>query len=238
MKPSLFLSVSLPAIVLAAPISDPVSGLTTHIRTLFTSISSSLVSRAAPYATTANELSDGTPCRDVTLIYARGTTQDGNIGAAGDVGPLMMNNLSAIIGADKLAVQGVDYDADVAGFLGNLVGADDDGAKTMADLVTRASTQCPATKIVMSAYSQGGQLAHTAADNLANSAALNQIAAVVIFGDPNNGDPVGTIAADKVKIICHDGDNICDGGVLVLPPHLNYQIDAKTAADFIASKVA
>lgn len=174
----------------------------------------------------------------MTLIYARGTTQNGNIGAAGDVGPLMMNNVSALIGADKLAVQGVDYDADVVGFLGNLVGVDDEGAQTMADLVSRASTQCPATKIVMSGYSQGGQLVHAAADKLGDSAALKQVAAVVIFGDPDNGDPVGTIAADKVQVICHDGDNICAGGVLILPPHLNYQIDAKAAADFIASKVA
>lgn len=59
----------------------------------------------------------------------------------------------------------------------------------------------------------------------------------MIFGDPDNGDAVGTIAADKVKVICHGGDNICAGGVLVLPPHLNYQIDAQTAAEFIASKV-
>lgn len=28
------------------------------------------------YATTANELVDGTPCRAVTVIYARGTTQN------------------------------------------------------------------------------------------------------------------------------------------------------------------
>lgn len=60
---------------------------------------------------------------------------------------------------------------------------------------------------------------------------------MMIFGDPKDGDPVGSIPADKVKVICHKGDNICDGGVLVLPPHLNYQQDAQTAAQFVASKV-
>lgn len=60
---------------------------------------------------------------------------------------------------------------------------------------------------------------------------------VLIFGDPNDGDPVGTIPSSKVKIICHDGDNICDGGILVLPAHLNYQEDAQTAAEWVASIV-
>lgn len=59
----------------------------------------------------------------------------------------------------------------------------------------------------------------------------------MIFGDPLSGDAVGSIPAAKVKVICHDGDDICDGGVLVLPPHLNYQQDAQAAAQFVASKV-
>lgn len=146
MKSSLVLTALLPGAALAAPVPAPAglvpAGLTTHIRSLLQSLSSFstlLQPRAAPYATTSNELTDGTACRAVTLVYARGTTQDGNIGAAGDVGPLMMNNLSAIIGADQLAVQGVDYDADVAGFLGNLVGVDDAGAQAMADTVSKVS---------------------------------------------------------------------------------------------------
>jgi hypothetical protein len=56
---------------------------------------------------------------------------------------------------------------------------------------------------------------------------------VVIFGDPNDGEPVGQIPADKVLIICHEGDNICQHGDIVLPQHLTYGIDAGTAAAFI-----
>ncbi|KAL1866040.1 hypothetical protein Daus18300_006941 [Diaporthe australafricana] len=200
-----------------------------------TEVPSDAISAAAVYAGTANELTDGTACRAVTLIYARGTTQSGNIGAAGDVGPLMMNNLSTIIGASNLAVQGVTYAADIFGFL---AGGDAAGSQTMADLATRANTQCPSTKIVLSGYSQGGQLVHNAANLLkSNQAVVNQVAAVLIYGDPNDGDPVGSIPSSKVKIICHDGDNICQGGILVLPPHTNYQIDANAGAQFIASKV-
>lgn len=44
---------------------------------------------------------------------------------------------------------------------------------------------------------------------------------VINFGDPNNGSRVGLIDNSKVKIFCHEGDNICEGGILVLPPHRN-----------------
>lgn len=144
--------------------------------TSYASSSSTTLSKRATYADTANELTDGTtPCRAVTLIYARGTTQDGNIGASGDVGPLFMNNLSALVGADQLAVQGVDYPASIFGFL---EGGDPEGSQTMADLVALANIQCPSTKIVMSGYSQGGQLVHNAAALLeSNTAAVDQVAA-------------------------------------------------------------
>lgn len=189
----------------------------------------------------------------------------------------MMNNLSSIIGASNLAVQGVTYAADIFGFL---AGGDAAGSQLMANLTTRvsptcepgengianhggqASTQCPNTKIVLSGYSQGGQLVHNAANLLtSNQAVVNKVAAgeshltclsplfflqpltarflrvVLIYGDPDDGDPVGSIPSSKVKIICHEGDNICEGGILVLPPHTNYQIDANAGAQFIASKV-
>lgn len=51
---------------------------------------------------------------------------------------------------------------------------------------------------------------------------------VVIFGDPDDGDAVGSISADRVKVICHDGDNICDGGIIVLPAHLNVRFSSGT----------
>jgi cutinase len=36
--------------------------------------------------------------------------------------------------------------------------------------LVQAATQCPITKIVMSGYSQGGQLVHNAADKLSTEA--------------------------------------------------------------------
>jgi cutinase len=81
-----------------------------------------------------NQLTDGTPCRRVTVIYARGTTQDGNVGDPAAVGPLFFNALAAKIASSSLAVQGVDYSASIVGFL---AGGDSDGSNTMRDLVTR-----------------------------------------------------------------------------------------------------
>jgi len=48
----------------------------------------------------------------------------------------MMNNLSSIIGASNLAVQGVTYAADIFGFL---AGGDAAGSQLMANLTTRVS---------------------------------------------------------------------------------------------------
>lgn len=56
---------------------------------------------------------------------------------------------------------------------------------------------------------------------------------MVIFGDPDNGQPVGSIPSSEVLIICHLGDDICLGGDLILPPHLDYSLNADQAALFV-----
>lgn len=56
-------------------------------------------------SSTRNELSGA--CKDVTVIYARGTTESGNVGSI--AGPPFFTALAAEIGSSRLAVQGVDY---------------------------------------------------------------------------------------------------------------------------------
>lgn len=73
--------------------------------------------------------------------------------------------------------------------------------------------------------------------NAASMLSADQTAFVksaVIFGDPNNGKPVGNVPAAKTKVICHNGDKICDGQALVLQPHLTYSMNAGEAAAFVA----
>lgn len=59
----------------------------------------------------------------------------------------------------------------------------------------------------------------------------------VIFGDPDNGDPVGKVAAADTKVICRTGDLICAGQAVILAPHLAYGRDADEAAQFVVGNM-
>jgi cutinase len=81
---------------------------------------------------TYNQLTDGTACRAVTVIWARGTTQEGNVGT-------FFNALASRLGGtSRLAIQGVTYSASVLGFL---AGGDAAGATTMFNLINTVSIQ-------------------------------------------------------------------------------------------------
>ncbi|EHK96305.1 putative Cutinase [Glarea lozoyensis 74030] len=176
---------------------------------LATAFPLSLFKRADLTLTTQNDLLNGTPCKPLTVIFARGTTSPGNVGES--TGPPFFQEIAKLVGAANLAVQGVTYPASIFGFLG---GGDTAGSKTLAG--------------------QGGQLVHNAARQL-SAAVSAKVSSVVIFGDPNYGSAVGTIPASKVKVFCHTGDNICEGGITVTSAHLNYKNDAPAAAKFVAS---
>jgi cutinase len=61
---------------------------------------------------TENDLTDGSPCKAVTVIFARGSTESGNVGTL--AGPPFFASLATDIGASNLAVQGVGmYFSDV-----------------------------------------------------------------------------------------------------------------------------
>lgn len=62
--------------------------------------------RAYTSGTTANDIKDGI-CRDITFIFARGSTEVGNLGES--VGPSVAKKLG-----NKAAIQGVDYTASIA----------------------------------------------------------------------------------------------------------------------------
>ncbi|KAF5392797.1 hypothetical protein D9757_001038 [Collybiopsis confluens] len=170
-------------------------------------------------------------CADVIVVFARGTTEPGPIGIT--VGPALQASLLGVLGGRSLSFQGVDYPADIPGFL---EGGSPEGSANMAAMLTAAANFCPSAALVSSGYSQGGQLVHNSA-RLLSSAVRSRINAVVIFGDPDDGQAVTGISSSKVDVICHIGDNICQGGDLVLPPHLTYQVDTPAAAAFIAARV-
>ncbi|KAF8850809.1 cutinase-domain-containing protein [Acephala macrosclerotiorum] len=154
-------------------------------------------------STTQNDLVDGSPCKELTVIFARGTDSPGNVGSS--TGPPFFQAIAALIGTDNIAVQGLDYPATIIGFL---EGGDTAGGTLMANLTTQAMTH------------QGGQEVHMAAKQLSPSVAA-QVSSVIIFGDPDNGTAVGTIDPSKVLIICHSNNYIYKGSIIVNTNHLN-----------------
>ncbi|KAK2625988.1 hypothetical protein QTJ16_004250 [Diplocarpon rosae] len=186
-------------------------------------------------------------CAETMVIFARGTTEAGNVGLF--AGPPFFQALRDTMGAGAVSVQGVAYGATVEGFL---QGGDPAGSATMASLVQATAQECPGAALVMAGYSQGGQLVHNAAAMLPEPTRA-MISSVVIFGDPgrpapgrelgdgeltrtDNGQPVSGIDAARTMVICHPGDNICAGGDVILLPHLTYADAAVAAAAFVASR--
>ncbi|PYH40333.1 cutinase-domain-containing protein [Aspergillus saccharolyticus JOP 1030-1] len=186
---------------------------------------SSLLSSFMGGSTTANGVTSNTGCKELTFIFARGTSEMGNMGSV--VGPEVASNLQTLTG-NKVTVQGVDYAADWAGNME--LGAS--GGPTMASLVKEALSECPNTKVVLGGYSQGAMVVHNAASSLS----AGEIQAAVLFGDPLKMTSVGKLASSKVKEFCATGDPVCENGADVMA-HLSYGSDAQAAAQFLVSAV-
>lgn len=108
----------------------------------------------------------------------------------------------------------------------------------------------------MSGWSQGAQVTHLAAADLP-AATMEKVSAVVTFGDPglysdsrahtvhsltfypltDSTAAVANIDASKVLIICHDGDDICQFGDIILLQHLTYAENATAAANFVVEQL-
>ncbi|OJJ50761.1 hypothetical protein ASPZODRAFT_255140 [Penicilliopsis zonata CBS 506.65] len=175
--------------------------------------------------TTYNEL--GQTCTDYTIIFARGTSEPGNVGVL--VGPPLFIALEDLIGSSALTIQGVnDYAASVEGYL---EGGSAVASAEMASQIESAVSDCPDTKLIVSGYSQGCQVVHNAINSLSATTAA-YISSVLLFGDPDDGQALSNVASSKVDTFCHVDDDICDDGVLILPAHLTYAENVAAAAAF------
>ncbi|KAL8336668.1 hypothetical protein RB601_008247 [Gaeumannomyces tritici] len=177
---------------------------------------------------TLNGLLDGSPCRPLTVVFARGTLEAGNVGTF--AGPPFFQALASRVGDVNVSVQGADYPAVSEGFFS---GGDPGGSQTMANLVLQVKQKCPQTKLILSGYSQGGQLVHNAAKILGPQGMISAVSAAVTFGDPYNSAPVPGLPSGDTMIFCHNGDDICKGGEQLFDPHFTYNRDAGKAADFV-----
>lgn len=66
--------------------------------------------------------------------------------------------MKATFGANSVAIQGVDYAADIVGAgTGAVSPKDAAGAKNMVAMVQKVAGACPMSKVVLSGYSQGAE---------------------------------------------------------------------------------
>ncbi|KAE8416447.1 cutinase-domain-containing protein [Aspergillus pseudocaelatus] len=186
-------------------------------------------------------------CTDYTVLFARGTSEPGNVGVL--VGPPLAEAFEGAVGASALSFQGVNgYSASVEGYL---AGGEAAGSKAMASQASDILSKCPDTKLVMSGYSQGCQIVHNAVEQLPAEHA-SKISSVLLFGDPctsnsklgiflmheytnrsiDKGKALPNVDASRVHTVCHAGDTICENSVIILPAHLTYAVDVASAADF------
>lgn len=98
----------------------------------------------------------------------------GNVGTL--TGPPFFEAVADRIGASNLAVQGVEYDASIVGFL---VRGSPVGTTELSRLIAQAQLQCPRTQLVLSGYSQGAQVVHNTAD-LLTAEQSSSISSVVV----------------------------------------------------------
>ncbi|KAJ6120516.1 hypothetical protein N7523_004796 [Penicillium sp. IBT 18751x] len=184
-------------------------------------LGSFLKSRAYTSSITANGITDGDACQELTFIFARGSDELGNMGSV--VGPEVASQLNTLLNG-KVVVQGVTYDATAESNVE--LGAN--GGPVMAKLVTDVLAKCPNTKVVLGGYSQGSMVLHNAMSKLSSG----NVAGAVLFGDPFKAQAVSNIDASKVKEFCAVGDPVCENGFNVMA-HLSYGSDASTAASFL-----
>ncbi|KAK4647363.1 uncharacterized protein QC761_0000170 [Podospora bellae-mahoneyi] len=187
---------------------------------------------------TANELLDGGPCPKVIFIYARGSTEGGNLGSLGSPTGVA---LDAAFGEANVWVQGVGG-AYSANLLDNLLseGTTTAAINEMKSLLIRANSLCPQAKIVAGGYSQGAALAG-AAISQSSATIREQIKGVVLYGwtkNQQNNGKIPNYPAARLKVYCESGDLVCNGSLIVLPAHGTYADEAADEAPkFLISRI-
>ncbi|KAE8353093.1 putative cutinase 1 [Aspergillus coremiiformis] len=192
----------------------------------------SLVARQS----SADDLDQG--CKDTILIFARGSTELGNMGTV--IGPPLCSALKKNLGEDKVACQGVG-DMYHGGLVENALpqNTDPGSISTAKSLFEKASTKCPQSKIVAGGYSQGSAVIDNAVQELTGQS-RNMVKGVVFFGFTRNLQDHGQIPGypkENVKVYCEVGDMVCNGTLVVTPAHMTYGAKADDAASFLVSKV-
>ncbi|WP_164478414.1 cutinase family protein [Mycolicibacterium stellerae] len=195
-------------------------------------------------------------CPGVEVVFARGTWEAPGVGATGQA---FIDALNARLGAQPVAVYGVDYPASLD------FQAAEGGVADASNEIESIAASCPDTKIVLGGYSQGAAVAaYTTADSIPAGLTLppditgpmpqkiaSHIAAVALFGTPDpwflnlvdhDAPPiaVGNLYAGKTIQMCAQGDPVCFPGGLDRSAHSSYKDNgmADQAAVFVANALS
>ncbi|KAF4420582.1 cutinase precursor [Fusarium acutatum] len=190
---------------------------------------------------TRDDLSNGasSACPPVIFIYARGSTELGNLGT---LGPRVASVLESNYGSNGVWIQGVGgaYRATLGD---NALprGTSSAAIREMIGLFNLANSKCPSAKIVAGGYSQGAALAAASIEDL-STAVRNKVVGTVLFGYTKNLQNLGRIPnypRERTLVFCNFGDLVCTGSLIVAAPHLAYQSDASgPAPQFLIQRVA
>ncbi|PNH56110.1 hypothetical protein VD0003_g1577 [Verticillium dahliae] len=201
----------------------------------------------ARQSSTRSELESGSSsrCPRAILIYARGSTEPGNMGIT--AGPTLASALTREYGSAGIWIQGVGgpYGAELSpNFLPS--GTDRASINEAKRLFTLANTKCPNTPVVTGGYRdvvvpKGTAVVGNALSEL-SSAVQNQVKGAVVFGYTKNLQNLGRIPnfpTAKTEIYCAISDAVCWGTLFILPAHFSYNADAAGAAPrFLVRQIA
>lgn len=206
---------------------------------IISGISACLMAAGATLAVAAVP-AQATPCPDVELVFARGTSEPAGLGR---VGQALSSQLAANLGGRTLGIYPVNYPASYD-FLAAADGANDASAH-----IQNVVNTCPGTRLVLGGYSQGAAIIDVITSvpfpaigftNPLPPTVADRVAALAVFGNPSTkiGMPLTSSPLYGFKSIdvCNPGDPICSDGNNV-PAHRAYGPDGSTAqaAAFVAS---
>ncbi|KAG7147011.1 Cutinase like protein [Verticillium longisporum] len=192
----------------------------------------------ARQAITRNDLQNGRTCPGVIFIYARGSTESGNLGT---LGPSIATALEREYGSTGVWIQGVG--GAYAATLGDNAlpdGTSSAAIREMKGLFELADSKCPSAKIIAGGYSQGAALAAASIRDI-SSTIRAKVAGTVLFGYTKNLQNRGRIInypAERTRVFCNVGDLVCTGSLIVTAAHLTYGSDARGPAPaFLIARV-
>jgi cutinase len=154
------------------------------------------------------------PCPDVEVVFARGTTEAPGVGR---IEQAFVDSLRAQIGRRSLGVYAVNYPA-----TRDFVNSTPAGRDDVSNHVQSMAANCPNTRMVLGGYSQGAAVVDLATTAMPPQVA-DHVAAAAVFGGPRSSfadslspgplSGIGPLYAAKTIDLCVPNDPICfEGG--------------------------